>query len=667
MAFDLNPLALANAPLLRLIAQATTHEIATTDGLATAAGRDPSNVRKSLKALQAAGLIHEDPLTNGLTDDGTAQLAALDRAADPTAGGGLTARHDELEPHPLQPRKDYDSDDAQAGLDELRESALTRTDDGEHRGLLHPIIVRPQPTPGKWWIVDGERRWRAIGQAIWDGDWPEDRRLPITVRQVSDREHLMLALTANVQRADMKSIEEGAAFAAAVHDFGATTEQLAAELGKSQRYVQQRIALLKLSDTDQDRMRLPRDHPDHLSFKAARALTQTPRGAQAQPQANPWAHSGYADALLSRLCATYGDTAVASVPDMSEQITAAHWAGTSVEDALAEIAERNGLTFRDADDPGSPPPADAEPDPVPFGDRLTDRQALMFVEIVAKADRDPAADPALASESYTQVQNVPVHGVAAELVAMNAIGFRQRGSTVFVRPRLHSTGAKAWLQDIGFDHRRDDVLHEMRVRAEGLDKANAARADGVYLTPWLNPAGCPLTDGGEGMMSGPKEAFADYAAERRAGGDQAEPEQPELIEATAEERAARIAAENERHADARARAAADAYARQIGDWMALARARDAADYLNPPPAAGPAITHDGMALALIRAVSTGRTGEAGAILATLTLRLGPNGAGDLMARVWREQTIADAGPEADPDADPEAPETVDHDDEQAAD
>lgn len=596
MAFDLNPLALANAPLLRLIAEAVTHEIATTQGLATAAGRDPSNVGKSLKALQAAGLIHEDPLMNGLTDDGAAQLAALYRAADPTAGGGLSALHADLEPHPLQPRKDYDSDEAQAGLDELRESALTRTDDGEHRGLLHAIIVRPQPTPGKWWIVDGERRWRAIGQAIWDGDWPEDRPLPITVRQVSDREHLMLALTANVQRADMKAIEEGAAFAAAVHDFGATTEQLAAELGKSQRYVQQRIALLKLSDADQDRMRLPRDHPDHLSFKAARALTQTPREAPIHVGMD-WSRQ----------------------PDMT----------TEVEVKMRE--------------PGSPAatPEAVEPDPIPFGDRLTDKQALMFVEIVAKSDRDPAADPALASESYTQVQNVPVHGVAAELVAMNAIGFRQRGSTVFVRPRLHSTGAKAWLQEIGFDHHPDDVLHEMRVRAEGLDKATQAQTEGRYLTAWLNPDGCLLIDGGEGKMSGPKEAFADYAADRRADAD-AEPEQPELIPATADERAARIAAENERHADARARAAADAYARQIGDWMAFARAREAADYLNPPPADGPALTHDDMALALIRAVSTGRTSEAGAILATLSLRLGPMAAGDLMARVWREQTTAPA-------------------------
>lgn len=647
MAFDLNPHALERAPILRLLA--TDHGFATVNAMAGHFGRDPENFRKSLKVLQREGLIDDARPLPGLTDDGRDQLAALDRAADPNAGGALTALHADLEPHPLNPRKDFETAEAEEGLDELRVSIVKS-------GLLQPLVVRPRPDqPGKWWIVAGERRWRAIGQAIFDGDWEADRPIEISPRDVDDRDHLMLALVENLQRSNMKAIEEAVAFNAAVHDLGITTEDLSNRTGKSQRYVQQRIALLKLTPEDQDRMRLPKDHPDHLSFKAARAMTQTPRDAAPVRTGNPWDHGGFGEALQGRLNEVHGHAVVGCIVDLTDVIEDAYRRGVTIEDAQLEIEARYQLTAPIQGEPGSPSfavvsqghAAEAEPAPIPFGDRLTDRQALMFVEIADKAVRDPADDPALAVEGYTRVANVPIQGVAAELVAMNAIGFRQRGSTVFVCPRLHTTGAKAWLEEIGFDQHPDDVLHEMRVRALGL--AAAGSEVRPYSTAWLNaPAEIDIGGGlvcrpdptlTQGEIDAAFEASARRAdqigaAARPAG----EPEQPELIEATAEEKAARLAAEAERHADARARAAADQYARQIGDWMAFARARGATDYLNPPPADSGPVTHDAMARDLIFAVSTGRTGEAGAILATLTLRLGPNAAGDLMARIWRDNS-----------------------------
>lgn len=579
MAFDLNPLALANAPILRVIANATDHEIASIKGLAKAVGRDDSNVGKSLKALEAAGILNPDPLMNGLTDEGLAQLAALDRAANPSAGGELSALISDLVPHPLNPRKDFESDDAQDALNELRESILLR-------GLMQPIVVRPGPEAGSWWIVDGERRFRAIQQANWDGDWDDGKPVPIVIREVDDREHLLLSLTANLQRADMTAIEEAVAFYASVHDFGMGTEDLANELGKSQRYVQQRIALLKLSADDQDRMRLPRDHPDHLSFKAARALSQTPRAPE-----RLLPHQEFSAMVAQHLPQRAAD-------DFQDPPTT-----LGIEEA-----------FGGSDEPGSP----ARPDPAPapsFGSTLTDHEALLLVEIADKSERDPDTD--LGSEGYTRVQSVPVSGAAASLVARNIIGFRQRGAVAFVTPRLHGSGAKAWLEQIGFYTHRDDLLFEMRTRVIG---ARAIDLPQQYATPWLNPPDAFAAQAPVVTQPTPSDAGA-------------EPEQPELIEATEEEKTARAAAENERHADARARAAVEQYARQIGDWMAFARFRGARDYFNPCFDAGPALSPEDMCVALIKAVVKGDTAEAGALLTTLSFRIGTQNSARTLAQM----------------------------------
>ncbi|HZV85895.1 MAG TPA: ParB/RepB/Spo0J family partition protein, partial [Brevundimonas sp.] len=208
MAFDLNPVAVSAAPLLRAI---ETGGWVTKTELAEMAGRQRSNIARDLSIIENAGLIVQVADADAarpilLTEAGLAQLAAITRAEDPDAAtGALTALLTDLEPHPLNPRKDFESDDAEDALNELRESILLRS-------LMQPIVVRPRPEAGKWWIVDGERRFRAIKQANWDGDWSDDKPVPIVVRDVDDREHLLLSLTANLQRADMSAIEEGHAF-----------------------------------------------------------------------------------------------------------------------------------------------------------------------------------------------------------------------------------------------------------------------------------------------------------------------------------------------------------------------------------------------------------------------------------------------------------------------
>lgn len=585
MAFDLNPLALQNAVVLRALDE-PFHGLGSVAALADQIGRDKDNLRKTLGILAREGLLDDAKPVPGVTEEGRAQLAALGRATNPDAAvaGALTALHADLEPHPLNPRKDFETAEAVDALDEMRESILTRNARGEPRGLMQPLLVRPQPTPGKWWIIDGERRFRAVAQAIWDGDWPEDRALPITLRDVEDGEHLELSLVANIQRANMKAIEEGAAFALLVETYGRTTEDVANQIGKSQRYVQQRIALLKLSDEDQDRMRLPKDHPDHLSFKAARALTQTPRAPDAAP-------------TIGQQVAAMGAAVLAS------------------------------------GEPGSSP--DAAPEPPSFGRALSDREALMFVEIADKSERQPADDPALASEGYTEVQPVPVQGAAADLVGRNAIGFRQRGMTSYVVPRLHSTGAKAWLEEIGFYEADERVmlLQEFRARVVGIEAAIRHAEHGTYATPWLNPpAERPQQAVEDGIAKVWNTDQITYAREQgwTPGTDDQEPEQPALIEETEDERAAREARVAEGRFEVASRDALAFLAARSGDWMTERRAAGLTDYLRDTPAE---FKPSDLAELLFRAVAVGRWEEATTLLAVLVTRAGKLGAREALAMI----------------------------------
>ncbi|HZV83807.1 MAG TPA: hypothetical protein VFF48_02380, partial [Brevundimonas sp.] len=343
----------------------------------------------------------------------------------------------------------------------------------------------------------------------------------------------------------------------------------------------------KLSPEDQDRMRLPRDHPDRISFKQARALTQTPRPADPADRPPP-------SQELSQALATHGT---------------------------------ENLGGRE---PGSLPPPAADPD---FDSTLSHKEALLLVEVADKADRDPA--PEFAPEPYARVQAVPVKGEAQSLVEKNVLGFRQRGMHVFVRARVHTSGAYDWLVSLGFygDHRAD-VLFEMRARVLGHDRARELAESGEYATPWLNPTGDPMLDGGEGRMPGPMDAMADYAAERRQAQPEVEPQQRELIEETAEEREARERRQAEAEALAATQATADTHARRIADWMNFARfrraegiAEDATDYLTT----GEPLSPEDLAVALYRALGNGAVTEAGVILAVLQKR------GDGVARPTLEQ------------------------------
>ena len=113
-------------------------------------------------------------------------------------------------------------------------------------GLLQPVVVRPEQH-GRFELVMGERRWRAAQQAGLD-------TIPAIVRETRDQDLLRDALLENLHRAQLNPLEEAAAYAQMLEDFGCTQDELAARIQRSRPQISNTIRLLRLPPTVQRRV-----------------------------------------------------------------------------------------------------------------------------------------------------------------------------------------------------------------------------------------------------------------------------------------------------------------------------------------------------------------------------------------------------------------------------
>lgn len=131
-------------------------------------------------------------------------------------------------PNPFQPRTHID----EADLGELTASI-------EASGLLQPVIVRPRK--GKYELIAGERRWRAV-QSL---GWP---KIPAVVRDVDDQTLLTLALIENLQRNDLTAMDEAAGYHRLGEEFKLPQAEIARLVGRNRSTVANLVRLLKLPD-----------------------------------------------------------------------------------------------------------------------------------------------------------------------------------------------------------------------------------------------------------------------------------------------------------------------------------------------------------------------------------------------------------------------------------
>lgn len=127
-------------------------------------------------------------------------------------------------------------DRAQFDPDALAELAASIQRDG----LASPPLLRPSPTlRGRYELVAGERRVRAMRDVL---GWAE---IPVLVRELSDAAARALMFAENDARADLKLSEVARAIAARRRPAQSVSD-IAGELGHTERWASNRLALLKL-------------------------------------------------------------------------------------------------------------------------------------------------------------------------------------------------------------------------------------------------------------------------------------------------------------------------------------------------------------------------------------------------------------------------------------
>ena len=144
----------------------------------------------------------------------------------------LTVDLDKLKAREDQPRKNFDDD----SLEELANSIKAD-------GVIQPIVVRK--VGDKYEIIAGERRFRASKLAGLE-------KVPIVVKNVSDRKARELALVENIQSADLNAIEEPLSLKTLMEEYKLTQQELSDIVGKSRSYIANNLRLLNLSDYIKD-------------------------------------------------------------------------------------------------------------------------------------------------------------------------------------------------------------------------------------------------------------------------------------------------------------------------------------------------------------------------------------------------------------------------------
>jgi ParB family transcriptional regulator, chromosome partitioning protein len=171
-------------------------------------------------------------------------------------------------PNPFQPR---------THIDETELAELTASI--EASGLLQPVIVRPRN--GKYELIAGERRWRAVQRL----GWP---KIPAVVRDVDDPTLLTFALIENLQRDDLSPIDEAAGYQRLGEEFELAQAEIARLVGRDRSTIANLLRLLKLPEEIKKLIQ-----EGELSEGHARALLAVSDGTQQLTLARETAAQGW--------------------------------------------------------------------------------------------------------------------------------------------------------------------------------------------------------------------------------------------------------------------------------------------------------------------------------------------------------------------------------------
>ena len=133
---------------------------------------------------------------------------------------------DKIDPNPEQPRTEI------GDLTELTASIA-------EKGVLEPLLVKPNRLTGRWMIIAGERRWRSAQRAGL-------KEVPCVEMEVDEGTVAEIALIENMQRKDLTVWEEADGLLALCEKFGYTHDDVARKVGKSRTTVSEALAIARI-------------------------------------------------------------------------------------------------------------------------------------------------------------------------------------------------------------------------------------------------------------------------------------------------------------------------------------------------------------------------------------------------------------------------------------
>ena len=133
---------------------------------------------------------------------------------------------DNIYPNPFQPRKNFQKD----ALHQLAESM-------KEMGVIQPVVVFKRE--GKYFLVVGERRWRAAQLLKWE-------KIPAIVKEFTDNNIMAEALIENIQREELNAIEIAEGIETLISQSGEGQQEIADKLGMNRTTVTNFLRLLKL-------------------------------------------------------------------------------------------------------------------------------------------------------------------------------------------------------------------------------------------------------------------------------------------------------------------------------------------------------------------------------------------------------------------------------------
>ncbi len=135
---------------------------------------------------------------------------------------------DAIDTNPYQPRSEFEETE----LQQLSESI-------KQHGVLQPLILTKE-SDMSYKLVAGERRLRAAKLAGL-------KTVPAIVRSFSEQQKLEVALIENVQRENLRPLEQAAAYARLEDQFNMSQAEISKAVGKAQSTVANIMRLLKLT------------------------------------------------------------------------------------------------------------------------------------------------------------------------------------------------------------------------------------------------------------------------------------------------------------------------------------------------------------------------------------------------------------------------------------